>query len=612
MHKLIQRQSQARKDNSINPARSQKVISGMSMDSNALLQLQGGVGEQAVLRVLRSQERDSTRRPSLQAKLTVSSPGDSYEQEADRIVERVMRTPDPRLRRTCACGGGCPKCHEQRGDDRHLLVEQAHRHDAGGIVAPPIVHQVLRSSGQPLDSSTREFMESRFGHDFSHVRVHTNAEAAESAQAVGALAYTVGRDIVFGAGHYAPTATAGRRLLAHELVHTLQQSKAGRAEPAMIQRAVQISAAYKVVSDFDPAVQIKNQDPALGRSVPLLNSEPLAPRMSRNRFQTALNKPTLARRNLDNIQKPDLNDPVLDPVRARTAFVSYGQWNSRRVQLVQEALIAWGRGLEEPVQMLPAYGADGNFKDETLAAVKRFQRESPTLAADGVVGDLTLGALQKAMGELQGSVFSLDTVGDNDFQGLIHIPPPPGSWTSLLTTPISLIDNPAIEVAIKVQLANFFVTCPRGGKVRVFFVNPSGNIPALILVHEKHHEQDQLKTLKAHMVPWDSALEALKASGQRFRAATPQEATAQIFARANLRNPCELSTDIVHEWQVDNANFHSTLAGGGVKQDIENLECTTVTFSLGPPTSSRQVAPPGRPGCATPGPSLVVSREIPV
>ncbi|HEX7288140.1 MAG TPA: DUF4157 domain-containing protein [Candidatus Angelobacter sp.] len=88
--------------------------------------------------------------------------------------------------------------------------------------APPIVHQVLNSPGQPLDTSTRSFFEPRFGHDFSKVRVHTDDRAAESARAVNALAYTVGRDVVFAAGQYVPHTHAGSRLLAHELAHSLQ------------------------------------------------------------------------------------------------------------------------------------------------------------------------------------------------------------------------------------------------------------------------------------------------------------------------------------------------------------------------------------------------------
>lgn len=91
---------------------------------------------------------------------------------------------------------------------------------------PPIVREVLRSSGQPLDPETRAFMEPRFGHDFSNVRIHTDARAAESAQAVNALAFTVGSDIAFSSGQYSPHLSSGRQLLAHELAHVTQQSAA--------------------------------------------------------------------------------------------------------------------------------------------------------------------------------------------------------------------------------------------------------------------------------------------------------------------------------------------------------------------------------------------------
>ena len=90
----------------------------------------------------------------------------------------------------------------------------------------------MRSPGQPLAPDTRAFMESRFAHDFSQVRVHTDAKAAESAQAVNALAYTVGRDIAFGSGAFQPKTTQGLHLLAHELTHTIQQRATGNAQLA--------------------------------------------------------------------------------------------------------------------------------------------------------------------------------------------------------------------------------------------------------------------------------------------------------------------------------------------------------------------------------------------
>lgn len=110
------------------------------------------------------------------------------------------------------------------------LLERQHTRaaDHGEIssvdAVPPIAHDVLQSPGQPLDAATRRELEPRFGHDFSRVRLHTDAQAAQSARAVDALAYTVGPHIAFAAGQYQPASSAGQRLLAHELTHVVQQS----------------------------------------------------------------------------------------------------------------------------------------------------------------------------------------------------------------------------------------------------------------------------------------------------------------------------------------------------------------------------------------------------
>src|SRR5687767_7083416 len=106
------------------------------------------------------------------------------------------------------------------------LVQSSHTASSGNDV-PPIVRSVLNSSGQLLDPATRAFMESRFGHDFGDVRVHTDGKAAESARAVDARAYTVGRDVVFSEGHYTPHLRQGSKLLAHELAHVIQQERGG-------------------------------------------------------------------------------------------------------------------------------------------------------------------------------------------------------------------------------------------------------------------------------------------------------------------------------------------------------------------------------------------------
>jgi hypothetical protein len=131
----------------------------------------------------------------------------------------------PVLQRKCACGthtpsgGTCATCAEGEHKLRRKATSSEGRQDA----VPDIVQDVLRSAGQPLDTATRAQMEPRFGHDFSGVRVHTGTQADRSARAVGALAYTVGRDIVFSDGQYQPATPRGQRLLAHELTHTVQQ-----------------------------------------------------------------------------------------------------------------------------------------------------------------------------------------------------------------------------------------------------------------------------------------------------------------------------------------------------------------------------------------------------
>jgi outer membrane protein OmpA-like peptidoglycan-associated protein len=167
----------------------------------------------------------------LQAKLAVNAPGDAYEREADRVAEQVVRMPEARLQRACACGGACAECQtEQPGRElKRLQTKRTGTGDIGRATAPSIVHEVLSAPGRPLDPATRGFMEPRFGHDLSHVRIHTDREAAESARAVKALAYTVGNNIVFGEREYSPHTPAGRRLLAHELAHTLQQGSSAES-----------------------------------------------------------------------------------------------------------------------------------------------------------------------------------------------------------------------------------------------------------------------------------------------------------------------------------------------------------------------------------------------
>jgi hypothetical protein len=154
--------------------------------------------------------------------------------------------PAPVLQRACACGGthagagACEECEKkEKGTLQRAIARAPER--AGPPVAPPIVHDVLRTSGRPLDPVTRASFETQFGYDFSGVRVHTDAQAASSARAVNAVAYTVGGHVVFGQGQYSPGNSRGRELLAHELTHVVQQHAVSDAIP------------HRLAIDPDPA-----------------------------------------------------------------------------------------------------------------------------------------------------------------------------------------------------------------------------------------------------------------------------------------------------------------------------------------------------------------------
>jgi len=158
--------------------------------------------------------------PPIQTKLTVNQPGDRYELEADRVAEQVMRMPEL---------SSSPPSVLQRQPAENDEDEETLQAKASPGQTPQVTPELqtrissLRGEGKPLSDSIRTFMEPRFGHDFSKVRIHTDAQAVGTASAVNARAYTLGRDIVFGAGQYTPGTSEGKRLLAHELTHVVQQ-----------------------------------------------------------------------------------------------------------------------------------------------------------------------------------------------------------------------------------------------------------------------------------------------------------------------------------------------------------------------------------------------------
>lgn len=167
--------------------------------------------------------------PHIQTKLSISTPGDQYELEADRVSEQMMRMPDPQSSRERNAPPESLSSFIQR-----KCTSCAPSHDSPETSDTTGLSP--SSGGSPLPESTRAFFEPRFGYDFSQVRIHTDTSAAESARAVSARAYTAGRDIVFASGEFAPESQEGKSLLAHELVHFIQQGQPGPARGVLMRR----------------------------------------------------------------------------------------------------------------------------------------------------------------------------------------------------------------------------------------------------------------------------------------------------------------------------------------------------------------------------------------
>lgn len=187
-------------------------------------------------------------------------------------------------------------------------------------VAPPIVHEVLRAPGQPLDAQTRTFMEPRFGYDFSQVRVHTGTRAAESARAVNALAYTVGRDVVFGASQYAPRTGAGTRLIAHELTHVMQQNSGGQMQskltinqPGDAFEHEADAAAEHVMAGAQASEWLTSRDLSIQREAPGGDAEKKHPEKKEAGEVIADGLKIVAEQAADN--NPQVKKVIIDPIK---------------------------------------------------------------------------------------------------------------------------------------------------------------------------------------------------------------------------------------------------------------------------------------------------------
>jgi len=185
-----------------------------------------------------SSQKKGVKPAFFQPKLTINQPNDIYEQEADHMADKVMRMPDLSANQNAFFKPAhnhiqrkCQACEEK---EKHVHRKESNGNEVHGSNGLDNYVSSLSSSGQAMSPASRSFFEPRFGHDFSNVKIHTDAVAAKSAQSINALAYTTGNNIVFNSGQYAPESDSGKRLMAHELTHVVQQR--GAIQTKIIQR----------------------------------------------------------------------------------------------------------------------------------------------------------------------------------------------------------------------------------------------------------------------------------------------------------------------------------------------------------------------------------------
>ncbi len=198
-------------------------------------------------------------RGRIQPKLKVGAPGNPYEQEADRVADQVVRMSDP------SRFAIQPPRTSGQSNDRYAL---------GADRATDLPGPEPRSAGSPMSRAQRRFFEPRFGRDFSGVRIHTGEWASRSAAVLNARAFTIGEDVAFGRGELRPTTLEGKRLLAHELTHVVQQSGPGNA-PAYPARRIDLEPKGDPLSarwiraikanDYDDAVKALKAMPVASR-----------------------------------------------------------------------------------------------------------------------------------------------------------------------------------------------------------------------------------------------------------------------------------------------------------------------------------------------------------
>ena len=344
---------------------------------------------------------ESLYRFPIQRKLSVGAVDDPLENEADAMADKVMRMPEQNfIQRKCT------HCEEEERAQRKPLasfIQKKSSLNNNGVISDSVSNQIqsTKNSGNAMHETTKSFMESRFGTDFSNVNIHTDNNASQLSNELNAQAFTVGNDIYFNDGKYQPESFAGKQLLAHELTHVLQQ---GRNTPSFLQR--------KTLSPPD----LKAQEAELKRKFLLIRStadhtqradEPAKQKIKSlvKEFINAFaqyNPSTPAR----DFYEPEHYDTDDSWRHANIFSLNDAIDLSSRLQLLglnQEAAALYKLGKPSGTIGIWEYDRPDTFyKDYTQAAIERIDISSPSAIAD------KLDILSVAIGEIAKRINGLD------------------------------------------------------------------------------------------------------------------------------------------------------------------------------------------------------------
>lgn len=500
---------------------------------------------------------------------------------------------------------------------RKSVAEKPAGQETGPASVPGIVGEVLNTSGQSLDGSTRSFMESQFGHDFSKVRVHADRRAATAAASIDALAFTVGRDVVFGAQRYAPNEPAGRRLLAHELAHVVQQSDSSRSTADLelsrpdnsleleadraAELVMRMPAAVLRSSENEHRISLSRQKPGLHRkAVWVPPGNPLAdinPAKLIGENLATVSDPYLGQTNfllngksLTGISQPDAQQAFIGPgikfgtVQQPSAPVS-GSGSGSGAGSGSGSGAGAGSGSGAGSSAKPGTGS-GSGSGSGSGAGSGSSAKPGTGSGSGSGSGAGAGSGSgsgSGAGSGSGSGAApvrtlatcwFDSVSTNNGSNEVHV----------------LQKNRWVAVAEKENLAKRFPKlkrkCAKGtGKVTLTVKGEAkdADLDARVRTHEDRHARDNEAIFNRLLVPWDTAVTNAQKAKTTQQAAAQTTCTTILYSTTAGSRPEALIATLRHDVNQAGIDFHNEAAGQKEPIHPEDVasDCGTATLRVG-------------------------------